>query len=65
MKMVNFLVLLLLVIGALNWGMVGFFELDIISMIFSKGAARVIFAIVGVAGLWAISFFNYLDKDKN
>ncbi|HML38337.1 MAG TPA: DUF378 domain-containing protein [Bacillota bacterium] len=54
------LVLILIIIGALNWGLIGFFRYDLISSIFGGDYAvvsRVIFAIVGLAGIYGISFF--------
>lgn len=54
------LVLILIIIGALNWGLIGFFRYDLISSIFGGSYAvvsRVIFAIIGLAGIYAISFF--------
>lgn len=54
------LVLILVIIGAINWGLIGFFSFDLVSSIFGGNLAivsRVIFAIVGLAGLYAISFF--------
>lgn len=54
------LVLILVIIGAINWGLVGFFRYDLVSSIFSGNlevVSRVIFAVVGLAGLYAISFF--------
>ncbi|HSX11338.1 MAG TPA: DUF378 domain-containing protein [Chlamydiales bacterium] len=57
MKVVRFIVLLLMVIGSLNWGLVGFFGYDLISDIFGgmmSMGARIIFALVGLAGLWGI-----------
>ncbi len=57
MKVVRFIVLLLMVIGSLNWGLVGFFQYDLVSDIFggmSSGGARFIFALVGIAGLFGI-----------
>lgn len=59
MKAVKFIVMLLMVIGSLNWGLVGFFQYDLVSEIFggvSSGAARVIYSLVGLAGLWGIKF---------
>jgi len=59
MKIVRFIVLLLMVIGSLNWGLVGFFQYDLISDIFggmSMMGARIVFALVGLAGLWGIVF---------
>lgn len=54
------LTLILVIIGAINWGLIGFFRYDLVSSIFGGNLAvvsRVIFAIVGLAGLYAISFF--------
>ncbi len=57
MKYIRFIAMLLVVIGALNWGLVGFFQYDLISDIFGgmdTMGARIIFALVGVAGLYCI-----------
>jgi uncharacterized membrane protein YuzA (DUF378 family) len=54
------LALILVIIGAINWGLIGFFRYDLISNIFGgnlAGISRFIFAVVGLAGLYAISFF--------
>lgn len=57
MKCVRFLAIFLMVIGSLNWGLIGFFQYDLISDIFggiSTMGARFVFALVGLAGLWGI-----------
>ncbi|HLB52994.1 MAG TPA: DUF378 domain-containing protein [Chlamydiales bacterium] len=57
MKNFRFIVILLMVIGSLNWGLVGLFNFDLISAIFrgpTHVVARVIFALVGIAGLFGI-----------
>ena len=56
--------LILVIIGALNWGSIGLFGVDIIGSIFGSQLALVpiiIFSIVGLAGLWAITL---LFKEK-
>lgn len=56
--------LVLVILGALNWGAIGLFGVDVIGTIFGGQAAvisRIIFAIVGLAGLWSITI---LFKDK-
>jgi len=61
MKIVRFLALLLIIIGALNWGLWGFFQYDLVADLFggpSSGLSRFIYAIVGLAGLYSISFFG-------
>lgn len=59
MKYVRFIAMLLLVVGGLNWGLVGFFQYDLVGDIFggaSSGLARFVFALVGLAGLYGIKF---------
>ena len=46
------------IIGALNWGAVGLFRFDCVAAIFGGQAApisRVVYALVGLAGLWCIT----------
>lgn len=54
------LALFLVVIGALNWLLVGLFQLDLVASIFggqSSLISRVIYTLVGLAGIWSISLF--------
>lgn len=55
MKALRVLILCLLVIGALNWGLVGFFQYNLVAdLLGNSSAARVVYAIVGIAGLLGI-----------
>lgn len=57
----NRLALTLVIIGAINWGLIGIFGLDLVAWIFGgQGAvvSRIIYTVVGIAGLWAISFYG-------
>lgn len=60
MKTLDFIALFLVVIGAVNWGLIGFFKYDLVSGIFGPLSAitRIIFALVGIAGIYAITFFT-------
>lgn len=52
------LALILAVVGALNWGIIGLFGLDLVAFICGGQMAvlsRVIYALVGLGGLWCIS----------
>ncbi len=45
----------LTIIGALNWGLVGFFNFNLVGLIFggdTSAFARIIYAIVGLAAIW-------------
>lgn len=58
--MLDKIALLLVIIGALNWGSIGIFGFDIVGWLFGgQGAiiSRIIFTLVAIAGIWCISFF--------
>jgi len=67
----NILAWILVVIGAINWGLIGFFQFDLIAAIFGgQGAivSRIIYALVGLAGLWSIMLFSRIrgrDRDRD
>lgn len=57
--------LLLVVIGAINWGLIALFQFDLVAYLFGGQAAvisRIIYGIVGLAGLWCISL---LFRERN
>lgn len=61
MKVINFIALLLIVVGAINWGLWGFFQFDFVAWLAGghySWMSRVIYAIVGLAGIWSLSFFG-------
>ena len=50
--------LLLVIIGAINWALIGVFQFDLVAWIFGGQAAvlsRVVYTLVGAAGIWCIS----------
>ena len=56
--MVDKIALLLVIIGAINWGLIGIFQFDLVAYLFGgQGAliSRIIYTLVGAAGLWCIS----------
>lgn len=53
----NIVAMILVIIGAINWGLIGFFQFDLVAAIFGGQNAvvsRIIYALVGLAGLWCI-----------
>ena len=60
--MLKRIALIVMIIGAINWGLIGFLNFDLVAFIFGGQTAllsRIIYAVVGVAGLFAITFlFN-------
>ena len=52
--------LILSVIGCINWGLVGLFHFDLVAWLFGGSASllsRIVYTLVGLAGLWCITFF--------
>ena len=67
----DFLSLLLLIVGGINWGLIGLFKFDLVAFIFGgQGAilSRIIYVLVGLSALWCISFFfrdnKYMHKEE-
>lgn len=51
--------LILSIIGCINWGLVGIFRFDLVAWLFGGSGtvlSRIIYTLVGLAGLWSISF---------
>jgi uncharacterized membrane protein YuzA (DUF378 family) len=64
-RKVNAVALALVVIGALNWGLVGVFKVNLVETVFGESiAARAIYILVGVAGLYSLTFFLRLLKER-
>ena len=56
MKIVDKIALVLIIIGAVNWGLVGIFNFNLVDAIFGTMSviSRIIYTLVGVSGLWGI-----------
>lgn len=54
MQLLQRIALVLTIIGAINWGLIGFFEFDLVAFLFGGQAAilsRIVYSLVGIAGL--------------
>ncbi|WP_420008325.1 DUF378 domain-containing protein [Xanthomonas sacchari] len=57
MKVLNIVTLVLLIVGGLNWGLVGLFNFDLVAALFGGQDAplsRVVYALVGFSALWQL-----------
>lgn len=56
MKAVNVITLLLVIVGGVNWGLVGLANFDLVAAIFGAGSmlARLVYILVGASALWQI-----------
>ena len=56
MKVVDTIALVLMIIGAIVWGLIGLFNFNLVDAIFGTMSviSRIIYTLVGIAGLWGI-----------
>ena len=63
----NKIALFIAIIGTLNWGLVGLFSFDLVAWIFGGQAAvvsRIIYTIIGLAGLWCITMLFRRNRSQ-
>ena len=66
MMIVNKIALLLIIIGALYWGLVGLFSFDLVAWICGGATAivaRIIYTVIALAGIWCISML-FMDDEE-
>lgn len=59
-KVWDYCLLTLVIIGAVNWGLIGFFQFDLVAFLFGNMSwlSRIIYALVGISGLYLISAYG-------
>ena len=63
---VDKIALILVIVGALNWGGVGLFGFDTVAFLFGGQMAilsRIIYALVGLAGLWCLTLYHNVGQE--
>lgn len=66
-KALDYIALTLVIIGAINWGLIGFFQFDLVAMLFGGMASwisRVLYAVVGIAGLYSLTLFGKVSNNS-
>ena len=63
MKVIDTIALLLVIIGAINWGLIGIFNFNLVDTIFGTMSAisKIIYTLVGLFGIWSIKLL-FSDK---
>ena len=56
----DYFVLTLVIIGAINWGLIGFFRFDLVAFLFGNMSwlSRIVYGIVGISGLYLLSAYG-------
>ncbi|MGN0298590.1 MAG: DUF378 domain-containing protein [Lachnospiraceae bacterium] len=63
-KFLDYTALTITIIGAINWGLIGFFRFNLVSFLFGDMSwlSRIIYALVGLCGLYLISVFGRIEN---
>lgn len=63
MKIIDTIALILIIIGAINWGLIGIFNFNLVDTLFGVMSvlSRIIYTLVGISGLWGIKLL--FDRD--
>ena len=56
MRAMNLVTLLLLIVGGLNWGLVGLFNFDLVAALFGEMSllSRIVYVLVGASAVWQL-----------
>lgn len=59
-KVIDYIALTIAIIGAVNWGLIGFFRFDLVAFLFGSMTllSRIVYAVVGICGLYLLTFFG-------
>jgi hypothetical protein len=57
---IDYTLLTIAIIGAINWGLIGFFRFDLVAFLFGEMTlfSRIVYGLVGISGLYVISLFG-------
>lgn len=67
MKALYNIMLTLIIVGAINWGILGLFKMDLIGSVFggmTSVISRIIFVLVGLCGIGAIALYRPINEDE-
>lgn len=64
MKIIDKTALALIIIGAINWGLIGLFSFDLVATLFGDMSilSRIVYSLVGISGLWGLKLL-FVDHD--
>ena len=64
-KDLDYFALTIVIIGAVNWGLIGFFQFDLVAWLFGNMSwiSRIVYGLVGICGLYLLSFYGRLSGD--
>ena len=65
MKTLDYTALILVIIGTINWGLIGFFGFNLVNALFGNMTllSRIIYALVGLCGLYSLSYYGRIRNN--
>ena len=65
-KCLQYFALTIAVVGAINWGLIGFFNFNLIAFLFGSMSwlSRIVYGLVGLCGLYLLTFYTLIDQEK-
>ncbi|WP_220806619.1 DUF378 domain-containing protein [Noviherbaspirillum aridicola] len=66
MGAMDWIAMVLLIVGGINWGLVGLFDVDLVAMLFGEGSAlgRVVYVLVGLSALYSIYTSSKMSRAR-
>jgi len=66
MKILDYVLLTLVIVGAINWGLIGFIQFDLVRVLFGDMSilSRIVYGLVGIGGLYAISYYGRIGLNN-
>ncbi len=66
-RALDIIALILTIIGAVNWGLIGLFNFDLVAVLFGNMSliSRIVYVLVGISGLYLITFFWKIGMDAD
>jgi len=67
MSAVDYIAMALLIVGGLNWAMVGLFDIDVVATLFGAGspATRLVYVLVGISALYSIYTAAKMSRNRH
>ena len=65
-KTLDYIALIIVFIGALNWGLIGLFRPDLVRMLFGDMSwiSRLVYVLVGICGIYLLTFFGRIGREE-
>ena len=64
-KGLTYLALTIAIIGAVNWGLIGLLQFDLVAALFGDMSvlSRIVYGLVGLSGLYLVTFYGRIERD--